>query len=237
MHDALSFGDDREDLAPETWGEDSLGLADRLRAATRSLHRQAERSGIIRDLLRGAAGRPGYVLYLQTLLPAYRALETGLQRAGSLPALSALASTAVYRARALESDLGALAGGGPDGQPPRLPQGEAYAARIEEVAAASPHRLIAHAYVRYLGDLNGGHILGRAVARQLGLPPACLAFYRFPDIDDLDRFKADYRAGIDRAPIAEGQAREVVEEGIAAFRLNIEVSEAVAEAARRLEDS
>ena len=39
---------------------------------TRNLHLEAERSGIIRELLRGNASRNGYILLLRNLLPACR---------------------------------------------------------------------------------------------------------------------------------------------------------------------
>ena len=47
---------------------------------TKTLHVEAERTGIIRDLLRGEASREGYVLLLRNLLPAYQAMERGLER-------------------------------------------------------------------------------------------------------------------------------------------------------------
>ncbi len=215
---------------PDAGGGESPGLADRLRQATLALHCQAERSGIVRDLLRGTACRDGYRLYLFNLLPAYRALEAGLQMHGTRPELAGLAQAAVYRAPALQSDIEGLASEAADPPLLRLPDGQDYAERIETVATQAPHRLIAHAYVRYLGDLNGGHILGRLVAKQFSLSDACLGFYRFPRIADLDRFKARYRAGIDRAPLTDDQSSDVIEEGVLAFKLNIDVSAAVQKA-------
>ena len=47
---------------------------------TKTLHVEAERTGIIRDLLRGEASREGYILLLRNLLPAYLAMEHGLER-------------------------------------------------------------------------------------------------------------------------------------------------------------
>ncbi len=47
---------------------------------TKALHVEAERTGIIRDLLRAEASRDGYILLLRNLLPAYRAMEQGLER-------------------------------------------------------------------------------------------------------------------------------------------------------------
>lgn len=42
---------------------------------TKTLHVEAERTGIIRDLLHGGASREGYILLLRNLLPAYLAME------------------------------------------------------------------------------------------------------------------------------------------------------------------
>lgn len=202
-------------------------LADRMRAATWALHRRAERSGILRDLLWGGASRLGYANYLRNLLPAYRALERGLERHAGTPALAGLARPAVYRARAIGDDLAGLCGEDWVMRLPLLEIGDRYARCLAEAVRTAPHRLIAHAYVRYLGDLNGGRILRRRLADSLDLGPCCLGFYDFPAIADLDSFKASYRGAIDRSPLDEAEARDVVEEARLAFRINIEVSEAV----------
>lgn len=205
----------------------ATALADRLRAATWELHRRAERTGFVRDLLGGRASRPGYTLYLRNLLPAYEALERGLERHDRSPALAGLARPAVYRARAIGDDLVGLHGDDWAAGLPLLEVAERYARRLAEAAQAAPHRLVAHAYVRYLGDLNGGQILRRRLADSLELPPRCLGFYDFPAIADLDSFKETYRGAIDRSPLDEIEAHDVVEEARLAFRLNIELSEAV----------
>ena len=57
--------------------------------------------------------------------------------------------------------------------------------------AADAPRLIAHAYVRYLGDLSGGRIVGRILARSPGLGPEALSFYDFPGIADPDQDPLD----------------------------------------------
>ena len=57
----------------------------RLQERTATLHRQAERSGFIRTMLQGRASRDGYALFLRNLLPAYQALEQGLERGRSDP--------------------------------------------------------------------------------------------------------------------------------------------------------
>ena len=45
-----------------------------------------------------------------------------------------------------------------------------YLYHLQHLSVADPERLVAHAYVRYLGDLSGGQQLKGIVARSLLLP-------------------------------------------------------------------
>lgn len=207
-------------------------LADLLRARTHSLHARAEKSGLVGEVLNGRGSRGGYALLLRNLLPAYRELEAGLERHCDEPALRAIAVPAVYRARALESDLRGLCGGAWQRSLPLLPSGLRYARRIAAAATGDGSRLVAHAYTRYLGDLNGGRILRRLLVRSMGLETDALSFYDYPGIPDLDRFARRYREAFDAA----GEfvdADAVGEEAQVAFRLNIDVSEEVLRAVTR----
>jgi heme oxygenase len=211
-----------------------VGLADALQAHTRALHRQAERSGIMHALLRGEADRGAYVLFLRNLLPAYLELERSLERLGAAAPLRGLARRAVYRAPHLEADLGVL--GGSDWRAlPVLVAAQRYADRIGAAAQRGPLGLVAHAYVRYLGDLNGGRVLRAALAQSLRLPAQALSFYAFAEVADLDRFRDEYRAAIDGLRLSAAQRQRVLDEAVEAFRLNIALSEAIggAQAAAR----
>ena len=194
---------------------------------TKALHVEAERTGIIRDLLRGNASRDGYVLLLRNLLPAYQAMEQGLERHRGSPHLAQLANYRLDRASAIEADLVALGGKDWAENVPLLPAGKIYAARIEKAAEGDGARLIAHAYARYLGDLSGGLILQRLLARSLGLQPIELSFYDFPGFSDPGALKIDYRKALDRAGSLATDPHSVVEEGAIAFSLNIDLSCAV----------
>jgi heme oxygenase len=81
--------------------------------------------------------------------------------------------------------------------------------------------------VRYLGDLSGGQVLARVLARSLGVGSEALRFYAFPEIADAERFKAEYRRALDRSAALMLDPSEVVEEAALAFQLDIELSEAV----------
>jgi heme oxygenase (biliverdin-producing, ferredoxin) len=194
---------------------------------TKTLHLEAERSGIIRELLRGNTSRNGYILLLRNLHPAYKAMEQGLVQHRKTPGIGALAHFWLDRAPAIEADLVALRRETWQHDVPLLPAGVRYARRITEAAQGNGARLIAHAYTRYLGDLSGGQILQRLLERSLALRPAELSFYDFPRYPDLAALKAAYREALDRAGALAGDQDSVVEEGALAFALNIDLSRAV----------
>jgi heme oxygenase (biliverdin-producing, ferredoxin) len=208
-------------------GSSPVGVVTALYLRTKTLHVEAERTGIIRDLLRGEACREGYILLLRNLLPAYQAMEQGLENHRGSPALGVLADYRLDRASALESDLMALCGERWSQHVPLLAAGELYAKRITKAAESDGTRLIAHAYTRYLGDLSGGQILQRLLSRSLELQPSELSFYDFPRFSDLDALKSDYRQALDQAGTFAADPQIVVEEGAIAFALNIDLSCAI----------
>lgn len=194
---------------------------------TKALHVEAERTGIIRSLLRGEGSRAAYILLLRNLLPVYQAMEDGLERHIGSAGLQLLSRYRLRRAGAIESDLVALCGEGWGENVPLLPAGERYASRVAHAADGDGMRLIAHAYTRYLGDLSGGQILQRLLARSPGLRPSELTFYDFPDHYDLAALKADYRGALEQAGTLAADPQSVVEEGAIAFSMNIDLSCAV----------
>jgi heme oxygenase len=194
--------------------------------STKTLHTEAERSGIIRDILRGDVSRAGYILLQRNLLPAYCALEAGLEHHRDTPALAALAKYQLDRSAALEADLNAMCNGDFSAVP-LLPAGDAYAKRIEDATKGDGELLIAHAYTRYLGDLSGGQILKRLLAKKPGLTPEELSFYDFPAYADLAALKSEYRNALDEAGKLAANPQAVIDEGSVAFQLNTALSWAV----------
>jgi heme oxygenase len=194
---------------------------------TKALHLQAERTGIIRDMLRGAANREAYVMLMRNLHPAYQALESGLKAHRDTPTLRALAAYDLDRTSAIVADLVALSGPDWAEDIALLPEAEAYAARINDAAHGDSDLLIAHAYTRYLGDLSGGQILRRLLAKSLALTDAQLSFYDFPRFDDLAALKSDYRNALEDAGTRVADPDAVIAEGNVAFTHNIAVSCAI----------
>lgn len=193
----------------------SSHLADRLRAETRELHTLAERSPFMRTLLRGRMDRAAYAALLLNLRAIYAALEPALHRHAAHPALAPLHDPALARGRSLEDDL-AVVGASPGGDDAVRPTTLRYVQRLRDLDAARPELLLAHAYVRYLGDLSGGQLLRGIVARSLELPPGRgVAFYEFGDDDTVAARARRFREGLSAAVVADEDA--VVAEARLAF--------------------
>lgn len=153
----------------------TLSLA--LREHTAAAHRRVESTPFVRALLAGRMERAGYTLLLRSLHEVYAALEAALP---GEPALAPLHDPALPRSPALGADLTLLHGPGWRDELAPRPEAIAYAAHLGGLAGSQPLLLAAHAYVRYLGDLSGGQVLGRVVQRSYGLEAeAGTRFYRF----------------------------------------------------------
>lgn len=193
-------------------------LAERLKTATKQLHRTAERSGVMAAMLRGELGRGAYVALLRNLAAIYDTLEPALAHHATHPALRPLHDPALARAGALHADLTRLHGPGWADEVPVEPAAAAYAARLADLAARKPALLVAHAYVRYLGDLSGGQMLGPMVERQFGLAPGeATAFYRFGPPAQPGELKQAFRAALDALPLQPGEDDAIVAEACDAF--------------------
>jgi heme oxygenase len=203
-------------------------LGQRLREDTRVLHVDAERSPFMAVLLRGRMGRVAYASLLRNLHAIYAAMEPALARHAAHPALAPLDLATLARESALRDDLASL--GDPAGAAPGLrPAASLYAARLRELDAACPELLLAHAYVRYLGDLSGGQLLRDIVGRSPGLARSVgTAFYEFGDATAVAAHAAAFRAGLDRAVVDDPDA--VVAEARQAFVWHRRLFDELAEA-------
>lgn len=182
------------------------------------MHRLAERAGFMTSVLRGEMARDRYATYLRNLHAIYDPLERELARLALSPAPPAWIIEPVFRRASLEADLACLQG-------PRWPEiplapaAQAYARRLGALPQEGPHRLAAHAYVRYLGDLSGGQAIRAVVGRAYGLGEEGTAFYDFGADPGPERLKARLREGLDAYGefVGASRAGEIVEEAVEAF--------------------
>jgi heme oxygenase len=205
----------------------AVSLSDVLRERTSALHAEAERSGIINDILRKRADRLAYALFLRNLLPANEEMERALERHRGSPVLRTFARPELYRAQRIASDLAVLCGDDWVENLPLLTAGKDYGADVAEAGRGDGLGLMAHAYVRYFGDLSGGQVLRRLLGTSLALPPGALSMYEFPDVRDPHEIKRLMRKAIDEADVTGSERELIIEEAVGAFRHNIEVSRAV----------
>jgi heme oxygenase (biliverdin-producing, ferredoxin) len=181
-------------------------LPERLRLGTRDLHQQTERTGFMADFLAGRIDRAGYCALLRNLHAIYATLETALARQPGGCAVLPLDAPALHREQALAADLLALHGPRWREELPLQSATVAYVTRLQALAAADSVALAAHAYVRYLGDLHGGQVLKRLVARNLGLQgPQGTRFYDYGSEDEVLALRNALRRALAELPVdAEG---------------------------------
>lgn len=97
-----------------------------------------------------------------------------------------------------------------------LPATRAYTERLGEADAVA---LVAHHYVRYLGDLSGGQAIATLVERHYGITDA-VTFYDFAELGKAKPYKDGYRARLDALPVAGPERERLLAEGVTAFELN-----------------
>jgi heme oxygenase len=205
------------------------GLSQQLKAATAAMHRRAERSVFMARLLHGEIERAQYVALLHNLQALYAALEGALLRHADHPAVAPVALPALWRSRAIAADLHFLAEGA--ALPPLTPAMQQYVQRLRSLQACAPALLVAHAYVRYLGDLNGGQALRRVVARSLALAgDGGTRFYDFGGGDASKRLAQRFRDGLAALAPHWPDPHPLIDEAVDAFDRHCRLFEELAAA-------
>jgi heme oxygenase len=187
----------------------------RLHARIGKAHHQAEGMVFSRALLEGRAQPHQLAALIRALVPAYALLEQeGPALAAALGATS-IPWQALGRSTALQHDLATLSA------LPATPPSAAAAIWLEQLkllARQSPHRLMAHVYVRYGGDLSGGQQLAEQatlILERAGLPSLSFWVLERP----LAELKAGLHDGIEELHLDEQQEQELLAEAETAFLL------------------
>lgn len=204
-----------------------------LREGTRDSHRLAENTTFIRQFFAGQLTLEAYRVFLVQLRHIYSALEQAQERHLTHRVLAKIRFPSLYRLAALEEDLRHYFGEERWQEIPPHAATLAYADRVSTLSEDWADGLVAHHYTRYLGDLSGGQVLKRIVAKTFNLDSSAgLAFYDFPQIPDHKAFKEEYRSRLDSMELEEATSQAIVQEAIHAFALNRGVFDAMLEPAR-----
>lgn len=204
-------------------------LARSLKLATQTLHAQVEQSPPIRALIGGQISRSAYCALLRNLYEIYVALEAALSRHALHPLIAPVFSPPLFRANVLAADLFDLHGEGWMVELEVARSTLIYVERLSEIESMSPELLVAHAYVRYLGDLSGGQLLKLAVQQNHALSPQHSArFFDFGSAQEIVKMTHEFRTGLDAIASDGGSDCKIVAEAQLAFALHARLFEELA---------
>lgn len=142
-----------------------------LKELTHEAHRNAETQPFVKILFSGKIDPGLYAAYLKNQHPCYEILEVCAMPHGLLSGLPDM-----RRAPAILADYLELYNN-EDREPTILPAVESYIKYILSIKD-DPKRLMAHLYVRHMGDLAGGQMIAKRV-------PGSGKMYQFTDPDAL----------------------------------------------------
>jgi heme oxygenase (biliverdin-producing, ferredoxin) len=198
-----------------------MSLSLKLREGTSQNHSQAESARFIRCFMKGVFERESYSKLLEAFYFIYSALENELEKHKSDSILSNIYFPALYRKESIEKDLSFFKCKSWKDKLSESRATQNYVNRIKEVSQDKSYLLVAHSYVRYLGDLSGGQILKKIAAKAMDIgEKGGLDFYEFPELKSPNEFKKSYREALDKLPISSIQEDEVLEEAKSVFNMN-----------------
>lgn len=182
-------------------------LSAQIREASKESHAAAENSPFMIALLKGELSTSAYCDYLAQLAPIYETLESWTTT--KLP----LFDRRLDRFERIISDMESMCGMG-------MVYDETiqYTKHLKSLIANKDEiGLLAHHYVRYLGDLSGGQAVAKLVMRNMSIPPNFLSFYEFDQISDKVRYKETYREQLDNLQLTQVQTDSFIAEVMTAF--------------------
>uniref|UniRef100_A0A3Q2FSN4 heme oxygenase (biliverdin-producing) n=1 Tax=Cyprinodon variegatus TaxID=28743 RepID=A0A3Q2FSN4_CYPVA len=202
----------------------SADLSEMLLAGTKESHTKTEISPLGRDFYRGIVKKDVLKVSLQTLYFIYSAMEDELERNKDHPYLAPIYfPTELYRREALAQDLQYFYGADWESLISPSAATKLWVKRIREVGKKDPGMLLAHCYVRYIGDLSGGHLLNNVAKKVLKLPATGegLKFYTFEGITSQKGFKQLYRSKLNEVDLEMETKVSIVEEAVRAYDFSL----------------
>lgn len=205
----------------------SQEFASLLREGTKKSHTLSENTAYMKCFLKGIVEKEPFRQLLANLYFVYTTLEAELERHAHHPIISLIYFPELNRQEKLEADLAYFYGENWQNLIVPNQAGSTYVNRIKEDSNNNPALLVAHAYVRYLGDLSGGQSLKNIAQSALDIPEdQGINFYEFdafPSILDKRNFKETYRDRLNQLPLTTDLIDAIIAEANYAFKLNRDV--------------
>ena len=202
----------------------AVALAGQLREGTKKSHTMAENTGFVACFLKGVVEKKSYRKLISDLYFVYKAMEEEIDRLvqEDHPVIKHIGFKELFRRQTLEKDLEFYYGNNWLDQIKISESAKSYVDRIRLVANESPELLVGHHYTRYIGDLSGGQILKKIAKKALNLRgDDGLNFYEFKLIEDEKLFKKSYSETLNKLPIDQKIADNIIEEANEAFAYNM----------------
>jgi len=202
----------------------AVALAGQLREGTKKSHTMAENTGFITCFLKGVVEKTSYRKLISDLYFVYKAMEEEIERLvqEDHPVIKHIGFKELFRRQTLEKDLEFYYGNNWLDQIKISASAQSYVNRIRLVANESPELLVGHHYTRYIGDLSGGQILKKIAKKALNLrSDDGLNFYEFQLIEDEKLFKKSYSETLNKLPIDQITADNIIDEANEAFAYNM----------------
>lgn len=202
---------------------EQISFASQIKASSQDNHTAAEESPYMATLVRGEFTVEQYAWLVKQLQLIYAALDSNCAKNNNQLDLAPFFTSKLQAAAALDADWDALvAMDDVDTDSIYVTDATlAYAARLNELGNEWPAGLLAHHYTRYLGDLSGGRVISKVLAK--GLPLTAdngLSFYEFPEIDSIPAFRTSYRENLDNLDWNDETRERFIAEVNTAFELN-----------------
>eukprot|EP00794_Sanderia_malayensis_P008899 gene8899-9850_t len=204
--------------------QDELKLSSHLKNVLSKKHREASSSHFIRELLKGRVDQKIYQQYIASLYFIYVALEDEAEKHADHPVFKQIhCPEDLAKVDLIKKDLEYYFGEDWEDKISISEATQNYVDRLHEVAEIDPFLLVAHHYIRYVGDLSGAQVVKKVAIKTYKLPESGdgVRYYEFKNIANFMKYKDEYRAKLDAMKVGCKNADRLVEEATMAYNLNV----------------
>ncbi len=199
-------------------------LSELFQSETKTIHKEVEQHEFVKKILSDSIEGKDYLQHLVDLHAIYQSLEDGLRaNLKKTPHIQTIYFEELCRENGLQRDLKLLREACNQRPIECSQSANDYVLHLNHLADSTPLLLVAHAYVRYLGDLSGGMILKQHLEKKW---PDAIEFYDFAslltkhDKKNAWAFKEFFKVKMNQMPLNDLQRKELAAEAKKAFEFS-----------------